>query len=404
MALAPAPPSTAERLKPVYALLDRAVSDGAFPGGVLAVGWNDQLSVHPFGKLSSEAKVPSVVAGTIYDVASLTKPIVTTAATMMLVQQGELNLDTPVQRYLPEWVKAANSDPDPGWRSRVTVRMLLLHDAGLPAYRELYKEAKDKRVVLARALAEPLVREPATQIEYSDLGFILLGEIIQRLTGEPLDQFAKENIFAPLQMDSSLFNPSRTLRAEIAPTENDTIYRKRLIQGEVHDENAWALGGVSGHAGLFATAGDIATFAQMLLNGGSYAHRRLLDRATIRQFTARHAIGDSARALGWDVPTQPSSSGRYFSPSSFGHLGFTGTSLWIDPERKLFVILLTNRVNPTRANDKIREVRPALHDAIFQALDLAPDHAAPTITSSAQSTRKTLPDCCRAAMHRYNQS
>jgi serine-type D-Ala-D-Ala carboxypeptidase len=220
-------------------------------------------------------------------------------------------------------------------------------------------------------MAEPLVREPGKQIEYSDLGFILLGEIMERLTGEALDAFARRDIFAPLAMNSATFNPPRNLRAQIAPTENDTTYRKRLIRGEVHDENAWAMGGVAGHGGLFSTAADIAAFAQMLLNGGMYAHHRLLARATIGQFTARQIIGDSARALGWDVPTEPSSSGHYFSRQSFGHLGFTGTSLWIDPSRRLFVILLTNRVHPTRVNEKIRQVRPALHDAVVEALGLA---------------------------------
>ena len=212
------------------------------------------------------------------------------------------------------------------------------------------------------------MHEPGTRIEYSDLGFILLGEIVERLTGESLDEFARKNIFAPLGMNSSMFNPPPSLRARIAPTQNDTAYRKRLLRGEVDDENAWAMGGVAGHAGLFSTAGDIAIFAQMLLNGGIYAHRRLLTRATIEQFTTRQTVGDSARALGWDVPMQPSSSGAHFSPASYGHLGFTGTSLWIDPERKAFVMLLTNRVHPTRANEKIKQVRPALHDAVMEAL------------------------------------
>jgi CubicO group peptidase (beta-lactamase class C family) len=199
----------------------------------------------------------------------------------------------------------------------------------------------------------------------------MLGEIVQRLTGVTLDEYAKQHILAPLGMDASLFSPPRKFWPTIAPTENDLDFRKRLMQGEVHDENAWAMGGVSGHAGLFSTAGDTAIFAQMILNGGIYAHHRLLARATLQEFTARQAIGDAARTLGWDVVTQPSSSGHYFSPGSFGHTGFTGTSLWIDPERGLFVVLLTNRVNPTRANEQIRQLRPAVHDAILQALGLA---------------------------------
>jgi len=376
MKLQPAPQAMSDNLKPVYALLDRAVADGAFPGGVLAVGWNNQLAVHAFGLLEREGEAYETDEDSMYDVASLTKPIVTTTAVMMLVQQGRLDLNEPVEEYLPGFAAAAKSDPNSAWRARVTVRMLLLHDSGLPDHREFYKEAKGHIAILARVLAEPLVREPGTQIEYSDLGFILLGEIVERLSGESLDAFAKEEIFSTLGMDRSMFNPPRRLREDIAPTEMDSAFRKRMVWGEVHDENASAMGGVSGNAGLFSTAGDLAAFAQMILNGGIYGHDRLLSRATVREFTARVAIGDSARTLGWDVPSAPSSSGRYFSAKSFGHTGFTGTSLWIDPERKLFVVLLTNRVHPTRANEKIRQVRPALHDAIFEALGLAAGQAA----------------------------
>ena len=177
-------------------------------------------------------------------------------------------------------------------------------------------------------------------------------------------------------MKDSRFNPPRSLRARIAPTENDQTYRKRLIQGEVHDQNAWAMGGIAGDAGLFSTAGDVASFAQMILNGGIYAHHRVVSRATIADFTAHQTIANSTRTLGWDVPLDPAATGRYFSPHSFGHYGYTGTSLWIDPDRDLFIILLTNRVNPTVDNIKIRQVRPALHDAIFEALGLTAGPAA----------------------------
>ncbi len=371
MTLQPATAEFSGRLKPAYELLDRAVKSGAFPGGVAAIGCKDRLAVHAFGKLTYEAKSARVTADTIYDVASLTKPIVTTTAVMMLAERGQIDLDAPVARFLPEFGCAAKSDPDAGWRGRVTVRMLLLHNAGLAAHRDFYKQAKGKRDVVARVIAEPLVRQPGTQIEYSDLGFILLGSIVEKLSGESLDNFAEERIFAPMDMSSSRFTPAKALRARIAPTEKDAAYRKRLLLGEVHDENAWAMGGVAGHAGLFSTAHDVAAFAQMMLNGGIYAHHRLLARSTIEQFTAREPIGNSARALGWDVPVAPSSSGRYFSNKSYGHTGFAGTSLWIDPERELFVVLLTNRVHPTRANDQIRQVRPALHDAIVEALGLA---------------------------------
>ena len=220
---------------------------------MLAVGYHDQLAVHPFGSLTRDAKAPKVTANTIYDLASLTKVVVTTTSAMMLVQQKRLDLDAPVERYLPEFSAAAKSDPNPTWRARITVRMLMLHDSGLPAHRDFYKDAKGHEAVLARVMAEPLVHEPGTQVEYSDLGFILLGEIIERLTGETLAQFAKGHIFAPLGMSDTLYNPPASLRARIAPTELDADFRKRLLRGEVHDENAFALGGVSGNAGLFST-------------------------------------------------------------------------------------------------------------------------------------------------------
>jgi len=372
MTLELAPQSMVDRLRPVFALLDRAVADDAFPGGVVAIGWNNQLALHPFGKLTRDAKSPPVTVNTMYDMASVTKVVVTTTSLMMLVQQKRLNLDSPVSRYLPEFAAAAKSDPNPNWRTHITIRNLMLHDSGLPGIRQYFKETKGYDAVISRAMSEPLVHERGTQVEYSDLGFMLLGEIVQRLTGESLDEFAKEHIFEPLGMKDSMFKPPRSLRSRVAPTEFDATYRKRLIIGEVHDENSWAMGGVAGHAGLFSTAPNVAAFCQMMLNGGISDYHRLLNRATIQQFTKRDEIGNSARALGWDVVVQPSSAGHDFPPDAFGHTGFTGTSLWLDPDRDLFVVLLTNRVNPMRANEKIRQVRPALHDAVFQALGLAP--------------------------------
>jgi CubicO group peptidase (beta-lactamase class C family) len=285
----------------------------------------------------------------------------------MLEETGRLDVSAPVGRYLPEWAAGANAE----WRAQVTVRHLLTHTSGLPAHREYFKMAQTRGEVLARALAEPLEAEPGAKSVYSDIGFILLGEILERLTGQPLEQMARERIFAPLGMAGTMFNPPEELRGRIAPTENDSAFRKRLVRGEVHDENAWVMGGVSGHAGMFSTAEDLAVFSQMLLNGGQYAHQRLLRRATIAQFTAAEALSGNTRTLGWNVPTPDSSSGRYFSPRSFGHTGFTGTSLWVDADKQLFVVLLTNRVHPTRQNDKIQQVRPALHDAIAGALGLA---------------------------------
>jgi CubicO group peptidase (beta-lactamase class C family) len=198
-----------------------------------------------------------------------------------------------------------------------------------------------------------------------------MAEIVERLTGRTLDDLANADIFKPLAMKDTMFKPPKKLWPWIAPTELDSNFRKRLVQGEVHDENAFAMGGVSGHAGLFSTAPDLAAFCQMLLNGGVYAHQRILRRATIAQFTTPQKLSNGARTLGWMVPTENSSSGHYFSAHSFGHTGFTGTSIWIDPDRQLFVVLLTNRVNPTRENQKIAQVRPALHDAVMQALGFA---------------------------------
>ena len=192
------------------------------------------------------------------------------------------------------------------------------------------------------------------------------------MTGRSLDELARAEILRPLGMTDTMFLPSKKLLVRIAPTEKDTTYRKRLLRGEVHDENAYAMGGIAGHAGLFGTAEDLAAFCQTLLNGGIYAHHRILRRSTIAEFTVAQGVSGDTRTLGWAVPTENSSGGHHLSPHSFGHTGFTGTSIWIDPEKQLFVILLTNRVHPTRENHKIQQVRPAVHDAVVAALGLVP--------------------------------
>jgi beta-glucosidase-like glycosyl hydrolase/CubicO group peptidase (beta-lactamase class C family) len=363
------------QLRPAYDVLEKAIADKAFPGATLAVGYKGKVSLHSFGKLSYDPKSPQAQLRTMYDVASLTKVIVTTTLVEKLVEgdfKSPLLLDVPIERYLPEWA----SGPQPEWRHRVTVRHLMTHTSGLPPFKEYWRTSKGKADTLRMIFAEPLESEPGTKMVYSDLGIILMAEIISRLTGRTLDDLAKEYIFTPLAMNDSMYKPPKKLWPQIAPTEFDAIFRHRLIQGEVHDENAFAIGGVSGHAGLFSTAPDLAAFCQMLLDGGVYAHQRILKRATIAQFTVPQQLSGGTRTLGWVVPTEGSSSGHYFSPHSFGHTGFTGTSIWIDPDRQLFVVLLTNRVNPTRENHKIAEVRPALHDAVMQAIGLAT--AAPT--------------------------
>ncbi len=357
-------------LKPAFDVIEKAIGDRAFPGATLAVGYRGKLSVHSFGKQKYEAKSPAVATDTMYDIASLTKVVVTTTLVEKLVEgdfPSPLNLDAPIERYLPEWPKG----PQPEWRHKVTVRNLMTHTSGLPPFKEYWRTSTSKQETLSRIFAEPLEYEPGTKVIYSDLGIILMAEIIQRLTGKPLDVLANENIFGPLGMKHSMYNPPKASWPEIAPTEFDSQLRHRMLQGEVHDENAFAIGGVSGHAGVFSTAPDLAVFCQMLLNGGVYAHQRILKRATITEFTAPQALAQNTRTLGWVVPTEGGSSGHYFSSHSYGHTGFTGTTIWIDPDRQLFVVLLTNRVHPTRENHKIAEVRPGVHDAVMKALGLA---------------------------------
>jgi beta-glucosidase-like glycosyl hydrolase/CubicO group peptidase (beta-lactamase class C family) len=358
------------QLQPAYDVIEKAIADKAFPGVTLAVGYRGKVSVHAFGKLSYDAKAAATNPNTIYDIASLTKVVATTTLVAKLAEGDftvPLDLDAKVERYLPEWA----SGPQPEWRHKVAVRHLLTHTSGLPAFKEYWRTSKGKADTLARIFAEPLEYGPGTKEIYSDLGIILMAEIVERLTGRALDDLARTFIFSPLGMKDTMYRPPKKLWPTIAPTEIDSNLRHRLVQGEVHDENAYAIGGVSGHAGVFSTAPDLAAFCQMLLNGGVYAHQRILRRATIWLFTSPQQLSGGTRTLGWAVPTEGGSSGHYFSAHSFGHTGFTGTSIWIDPDRQLFVVLLTNRVHPTRENTKIQQVRPALHDAVMQALGFA---------------------------------
>src|SRR5713226_6350482 len=358
------------QLRPAYDVVERGIADKAFPGATLAVGYRGKVAIHAFGKLSYDAKAAATAPATKYDIASLTKVVATTTLVAKLAEGDfavPLDLDAKIERYLPEWASGPNAE----WRHRVTVRHLLTHTSGLPPFKEYWRTSKNKQDTLTKIFAEPLEYEPGTKEIYSDLGIILMAEIIERLTGRTLDDLAKSTIFSPLGMKDTMYRPAKKLWPLIAPTEIDNNLRHRLVQGEVHDENAFAIGGVSGHAGIFSTAPDLASFCQMLLNGGVYAHHRVLRRATIAQFTIPQQLSGGTRTLGWAVPTEGGSSGHYFSAHSFGHTGFTGTSIWIDPDRQLFVVLLTNRVHPTRENAKIQQVRPALHDAVMQALGFA---------------------------------
>jgi CubicO group peptidase (beta-lactamase class C family) len=385
MKLAPMDVRTEAQLQPAFDVIENAIKDKAFPGATLAIGYRGRVSLHAFGKLSYDEKASSVNVDTMYDVASLTKVVGTTTITEKLVEGDfpvPLDLDAKVERYLPEWISQATrgkglenlfkeNPAEMEWKHRVTVRHLLTHTSGLPAFKEYWRTSKSKQETLDKIFAEPLEYEPGTKMIYSDLGIILLAEIIHRLTGKNLDELTREDIFAPLGMNHSMYLPPKSLWLKIAPTEIDKQLRHRLIQGEVHDENAYAIGGVSGHAGLFSTAPDLAAFCQMELNGGVYMHQRIVRRATIAQFTVPQELSNKTRTLGWVVPGEGGFTGHYYGPHSFSHTGFTGTSIYIDPDRQLFIVLLTNRVNPTRENMKIAKVRPALHDAVIQSLGLA---------------------------------
>lgn len=307
-------------------------------------------------------------ADTVFDLASVTKVVVTTAMAMLLYERGRLPMDEPLSRTLPEFVSLAPRHHQ-AERELVTTRMLLAHSSGLPAYEKLFEFAKTRDDLVRAALTARLLNPPGTHVDYSDIGFIILGEALASKAGQTLDVFAQREIFAPLGMRDTCFNPPLKCKAEIPPTEDAQSFFGRVMQGEVNDENASAMAGVAGHAGVFASAPDIACFAECMLRGGA----PLFQRDTVKLFTHRQESPQgTTRALGWDTPSRPeSSSGRSFSNVAFGHLGFTGTSLWIDPGRKLSVTLLTNRTWPDRASQLIRDVRPKVHDAIVEALEAA---------------------------------
>ena len=335
-------------------LLDAAVRDSAFPGAVAVVGTSSgTLATAATGRLDwGGSAVPD--DSTLWDLASLTKVIGTTTALMQLVAAGRVDLDAPVERYLPRWT-GRNIE-------RVTIRHLLLHTAGLRAHRPLYTETVDAAAARALVYATPLDTVPGARTLYSDLGIILLGDVIETVAGERLDAYLQRQVFGPLGMHDTRFNPPSELRERIAPTEIDP-WRGRHVRGEVHDENAFRLGGVAPHAGLFSSARDLARFARMYLNGGVLDSVRVLDPAVIELFTGAADRSFSTRALGWDTADGRNSAGQLMSGRAFGHTGFTGTSIWIDPAADVFVLLLTNRVNPTRANMRIAAVRRSVADA-----------------------------------------
>lgn len=384
--LTPAPPLSVGMDPVLSATLDSivetALAAGAAPGAALAVGRYGRL-VHTgaYGRIDAEAGTPAVTDSTLFDLASLTKVIGTTTAAMILEEEGRLDLDRPVHDYLPGL--------DALDKAGITVRQILTHSGGFIAGAPLWRDAHDQAGFLRMMNARPLAYAPGDSSIYSDWDLILTGMIVERLTGQRLDTFLEQRVWGPLGMRDTGFNPlapvplpdgvectaawraGHPLLPRMAATEIDTVYRDLQIHGIVHDENACALAGVAGHAGLFSSARDLAVFAQMMLNGGEYDGVRILKPQTIARWTAPQN-GHSSRALGWDTPAPRSSAGDFFSPRAFGHTGFTGTSIWIDPARGLFVVLLTNRVNPTRANSLHVPLRRAVADAAQRAVLDAP--------------------------------
>jgi len=356
--------------------LNNAVDEGVFPGAVLLVACRGEVQIHEaVGFAALKPRKVLMTRSTVFDLASLTKPIATTTAMMRLVDRGALDLNDSVSRWIPEF---SGGDKD-----RVAVRDLLNHSSGLRAWEPLYKEVikaarkragyagspDAKQQVLNRVHGNRLVYPPGTKSVYSDLGFILLGEVIERVSALPLDRFCREEVFRPLGLKRTFYIKTGSHpRGKFAATERSE-WRRRIVVGEVHDDNAYVMGGFAGHAGLFGTASDLNRVSQIMLEAlrGCSA---FVSQKTVEKFVTRQTTPGSSWGLGWDTPSDlpgaPSSSGRFFSARSFGHLGYTGTSLWIDPEQDLTVILLTNRVHPTSRNIKIRKFRPVIHDLIVQ--------------------------------------
>ncbi|HEY6768648.1 MAG TPA: serine hydrolase [Candidatus Sulfotelmatobacter sp.] len=372
-----------------FSVLEEAITRHAFPAASIAVTYRGRLvALKAFGRFtyqsaSENSPVASVNVGRLFDLASVTKVVATTTATMILYERGLVDLDAPVSAIIPEFVLGPERDAR---RHDVSLRMLLAHSSGLPAYERLYRKAATRDELLHRAFTTPLTADPGMRAEYSDIGFIILGAALERISGESLDRFCQQEIFSRLVMIGTTFNPAAEMRLLIPPTAEEKLLTgtgasglsrlgapaPHVIQGTVQDENARVLGGVAGHAGVFSTAEDVARFALAMLDGG----RPILRPETVALFTRReHAPAGTSRALGWDTPSAPSQSGKYFGPTAFGHLGYTGTSLWIDPVRQVSITLLTNRTWPDCSSQEIKQVRPKFHDAVVEAIEGASEEA-----------------------------
>lgn len=349
----------------VASIMHEAIFDSTFPGGVVAVVKNGKLVYQEGFGYQTYKKVDPVEDYAVYDLASLTKVVATTTSIMDLVDKGKIKLTDHVSKYFDEFNK--------GKKKQITLKLLLTHTSGLPPFRIYVDELQTRSAIVEAVKNEPLIHDPGTQYDYSDLGFILLGEIVKKVSGLRLDEYVRQNFYKPLGMLSTVFNPEENapwLVNNISPAEIDTVYRHKVIQAEVHDERSWYMDGVAGHAGLFSSAGDLAIYAQMLLNGGTYAGKRYLSEATIEKFTSRQSKFNN-RGYGFDRKSLDgfSTFGSLSSSQTFGHLGFTGTMMWIDPTKDLAVILLTNDTWPYRSyGDNIAQVRHDISDAVISSI------------------------------------
>ncbi len=312
-------------------IIQSAIKDSAFPGAVVLVSKDGKIIYEKaFGQLTYDDTSASVTINTIYDIASLTKVIATTTAAMICYDKMLFSLDDPVGKYIPEFAQSGKEE--------VTIKNLLLHNSGLPAFKRFYTNNYSADEVIKEIYKTPLSYERGSNTDYSDLGFITLAKIIEKVTVKRFDSFCKEEIFKPLQMNSTCFNPPDSISYKIAPTEYDNYWRNKLVWGEVHDETASLLNRVAGHAGLFSTAKDISSLLQLLLNDRTFNGRQIIKPETVKLFTTRYS-DKSTRALGWDTKSERNSfAGKLFDITSFGHTGFRGTSVWVDPIRKLFVV------------------------------------------------------------------
>ena len=325
------------RLAEIDQVVAQALAARQMPGCVVLIARQGKVVfLDAYGNRAVEPDVIPMTVDTVFDVASLTKPIATATSVMLLAEEGRLGLDDAVAKHLPEF--AANG------KELITIRQLLTHQGGLIADNDLADFADGRDRAIERLLAITPRSKPGESFVYSDVGFMVLGELVRRVAGEDLDQFITRRLFQPLGLDNTRFLPGEDLRLRAAPTE---MRDGHWMQGEVHDPRAFALGGVAGHAGLFSTADDLAVYAQLLLDHGSWAGKQLLRPETVAEMTRPHKTPGGLRGLGWDMRTGYSSNrGEGFSDRAFGHGGFTGTSLWIDPELELTVVFLSNRLHP----------------------------------------------------------